>query len=156
MVYSEKIAACVRDYLNAQDFSYDYDAFHGTFSVEAELSCRLRTCLVVLQITENAFLSYAALNESVPAARIAAVGEYLHRANYGLPNGNFELDCDDGSIHFKTYFDCPDEAPAAKQLTDAFAIPLAVIDHYGDGLLRVINEELSLAGSIIKELDGER
>lgn len=156
MAYSEKIAGSIEKYLKEQDFTYDYDAFHGTFSVEAELSCRLRACLVVLQVTENAFLSYAAIDVTVPPRRIDAVGEFLHRANYGLPNGNFEIDYDDGSVHFRTYLDCPDEAPTEKQLDDAFAVPLSVIDHYGDGLLRLVEAGTSVPAGIINEIDGQQ
>lgn len=156
MAFSKKIAESIETYLKEQDYSYDYDAFHGTFAVEAELSCTLHSCLVVLQVTEDAFISYAALYAEVPALRLAYVGEYLHRANYGLPNGNFELDYDDGSIHYKTFLDCPSEVPTARQLDEAFAVPLSVIDRYGDGLMKILGEELSLPGSIIKELDGQR
>ena len=154
MKYSEQIARAIQVYLAEKNWVFDADLIHGTISVEAELSCRLDSAMVVYQVSETGFLCYTALAEDAAPAVRAQVGEYLHRANYGLPNGNFEFDYDDGSIHFKTYFDCPDGQPTPKQLEDSMAIGLTVVDRYGNGLLDVMGNGESLAKRLIEELDG--
>ena len=152
MAYTESIAKKIEEYLKAQDWSFVFDSVGGMFSVEADLTCKFGAALVVYQVTEGGFLCYTTVAGNAPADMRAVVGEYLHRANYGLPNGNFEFDYDDGSVHFKTYFDCPDGEPTQKQLSDSMAIGLTVLDHYGDGLYTLISSS-SLARQLIVKAD---
>ena len=152
MAYAESIAKKLQEYLKDQDWSFTFDPISGMISVEAELSCKLAAALVVYQVTEEGFLCYTTIMDSAPADMRVVVGEYLHRANYGLPNGNFEFDYDDGSVHFKTYFDCPDGEPTEKQMSDSMAIGLTVFDHYGDGLYELLNSG-SLARQLIVQAD---
>ena len=153
MQYSEQIANAITAYLTEQGWVYDADMVHGVISVEADLTCRLGSAMVVYQVQEEGFLTYTALPvEAAPALR-AQVGEYLHRANFGLPRGNFEFNYDDGSVQYKTGFDCPGGVPAPKQLEDSLAIGLTVVDHYGDGLLYIMGNGETLAQKLIEELD---
>ena len=154
MLFSEQIFQAIQRYLTENGWTFDADQIHGTVSVEAELQSRMDSAMVVYQAGEDGFLCYTALPVNAEPAVRAQVGEYLHRANYGLPNGNFEFDYDDGSIHYKTSFDCPDGAPTQKQLEDSLAIGLTVIDRYGDGLLDVMGEGRTLASRLIEEIDG--
>jgi hypothetical protein len=59
---------------------------------------------------------YSVHPRSAPPARLSEVGEFLHRVNYGTIVGNFELDCDDGEIRFKTSLDVEGEALSDVQL----------------------------------------
>jgi hypothetical protein len=47
-------------------------------------------------------LLYSIAPEAIPEERRLHVSEFLTRANYGLADGNFELDFDDGELRFKT------------------------------------------------------
>ena len=152
MAYNASIMQKLTEYLKAQDWAFTYDTISGMISVEAELSCKFAAALVVYQVTDEGFLCYTTVVDSVPAEMRAVAGEYLHRANYGLPNGNFEFDYDDGSVHFKTYFDCPNGQPTEKQMADSMAIGLTVFDHYGDGLYELINSS-SIARQLIVKAD---
>lgn len=155
MSYSKTITQRITDYLTEQGWTYDYDSIHGIVSVEADLSCQLASAMVVYQATDTGFQCYTALPVEASPAVLPQVGEYLHRANYGLPNGNFALNYDDGSIHYKTWFDCPDGVPTPQQLRDSLAIGLTVVDHYGDGLWEVLHATDSLAKQIITELEDQ-
>lgn len=156
MSYSETITKRILDYLTAQGWTYDFDQIHGIVSVEADLSCKLASAMVVYQATDSGFQCYTALPVEASPAVLPQVGEYLHRANYGLPNGNFALNYDDGSIHYKTWFDCSEGAPTPQQLQDSLAIGLTVVDRYGDGLWEVLHATDTLAKRLIAQLeDGE-
>ncbi len=152
MAYTESIAKKIEAYLKEQDWSFTFDSLGGMFSVEAELTCALGAALVIYQVTEDGFLCYTTIMDDAPAEMRPVVGEYLHRANYGLPNGNFEFDYDDGSIHFKTWFDCPDGLPTEKQLADSISIGLSVLDHYGNGLYELLHSA-SAARRLIVQAD---
>ena len=69
------------------------------------------------------------------------VGEYLHRANYGLMIGNFDFDFSDGEISYRVPIFCGKDnfvPPTYEQIDFAVLIGLAMISKYGDGLLKVI------------------
>ena len=71
----------------------------------------------------------------------ANVGEYLHRANYGLMIGNFDFDFTDGEISYRVPIYCGKDdfaPPTYEQIDFAVLIGLAMISKYGDGLLKVI------------------
>lgn len=153
MAYAKSIATKLEEYMKAQDWTFTKDSVSGMFTVEAELNCKFAAAMVVYQVTEDGFLCYTTVMDTVPAEMRSVAGEYLHRANYGLPNGNFEFDYDEGSVHFKTYFDCPDGMPTEKQMTDSMDIGLTVFEHYGDGLHELIRRG-SLARQLIVKVDG--
>ena len=155
MRYSESIAKSIDTYLRKEDWAFDFDEIGGIFTVEADLQCKLGVALVVYQVTEGAFLRYTTIADEVSAEMRPMVGEYLHRANYGLPNGNFEFDYDEGSIHYKTYFECPDGVPTEKQLNDSMAIGLTVFDHYGDGLYELLHSSSQARRLILKAEEQE-
>lgn len=153
MAYSEKISTDIEHYLTKKDWQHSYDAIRGVFTVEADLSCQLGTALLLFSVQEDGFLCYAALPINIPVDARSSVGEYLHRANFGLPNGNFEFDYDEGSIHFKIWTACPGELVSDAQIDDCFAIALTVIDRYGNGLKEVAEHAVSFSKRIIDALD---
>ena len=71
----------------------------------------------------------------------AKVGEFLHRANYGLNNGNFDFDFNDGEISYRMAIYCGvDEfaPPTYEQIDFALVVGLMMIDKYGDALIKVM------------------
>lgn len=155
MNFSEAIINALMAYYTSEDWGYDLDTHHGTFSVEAQLECKLGSALMITQVTEDSFITYTILPVKASPLQRATVGEYLHRANYGLPRGNFEFDYDDGTIHYKTSFPCPDgAAPTQAQMEESIAIGLTVCDTYGDGLYDLINQEESPAKQAIGAING--
>ena len=71
----------------------------------------------------------------------AKVGEFLHRANYGLRIGGFDYDYDDGQISYRVSLYCGDEEfapPTFEQIEYALIINLMMVSKYGDALLKVM------------------
>jgi hypothetical protein len=60
----------------------------------------LMPAMAGLLMDRHQFVTYVAAPSTCPADRRAAVAEFVARANWGLPMGNFELDIDDGSVRF--------------------------------------------------------
>lgn len=84
----------------------------------------------------------------VPREEMRLIAEYLTRANYGLPLGNFELDMLDGEINFKTSVEL-----ANCELTPEMVRPLVLtgvetLNHYLPGLQQVLAGEATPAQAI--------
>ena len=68
---------------------------------------------------------------------MAAVCEYLTRANYGLTIGNFELDHRDGEVRYKVSCNVREGLPGEDAVDDLIAMPVAMFNKYGNGFLAV-------------------
>ena len=71
--------------------------------------------------------------------RRAAVGEYCHRANFGLAIGNFELDHDGGEVRFRTSLDVEGATPSEALVRNLVVANVLTMDRYVPGLLAVLD-----------------
>ena len=81
---------------------------------------------------------YAILPLTAPGDKKDKVAEYLHRANYDMMLGNFELDFRDGEIRFKVTTDYGDQKPDLDQLNRAIDCCLTMADRYIEGVGLII------------------
>jgi hypothetical protein len=75
----------------------------------------------------------------VPDELRAAVGEFCHRANFGLAIGNFELDVDGGEVRFRTSIDAEGTEPTPELVRNAVVANVLTMDRYVPGLLAVLD-----------------
>ena len=81
---------------------------------------------------------YTVAPNRVPEDRRLAVSEYLTRANYGLRNGNFEMDFADGEVRYKTFIDVEGGELVIKMVENLFTSNFSTMDRYYPGLMKVI------------------
>ena len=74
----------------------------------------------------------------VPIDRISALAEFLTRANYGLPLGNFEIDMNDGEINFKNSLDVSDGELTTKMVQTLIVFSLECLNRYLPGIREVV------------------
>ena len=77
---------------------------------------------------------YAVLPLTAPEKRLGEIAEYLHRANYDMMVGNFELDFRDGEIRFKVTSDYLDIKPDLDALDRTIDCCLVMADRYITGI----------------------
>ncbi len=88
---------------------------------------------------------YSLWEERVSEPFRAQVAEFLHRANYGLVVGNFEIDLSDGEVRFKVGLDVeglrldwPRSSPVGPaMIKQAFYAAVSLFDKYLPGLRAV-------------------
>ncbi|UNT92943.1 YbjN domain-containing protein [Allobaculum sp. Allo2] len=59
-------------------------------------------------------------------------------ANYGLRNGNFEMDLRDGEIRYKTYINLENSTVNPDVLDDAIHMSIAAFDVYGKDMAKIV------------------
>lgn len=74
----------------------------------------------------------------VPIERIGALAEFLTRANYGLPLGNFEIDMNDGEMNFKNSLDISDGVLTTKMVQTLIVFSLECLNRYLPGIREVV------------------
>ena len=132
----DEIRAAMIDFLDSIDWNYEVDE-EGVISFTMNIESTLDTLYYRIRFFDNGFTTYAYPNLYADESSMLNIAEYLHRANYGLRNGNFELDFNDGEIRYKSYVDCYNTLPGKDVLRRTISIPGDMFEIYGDGLVQV-------------------
>ena len=102
----EYLRLALREFLRADGWPVatdDEDEDATAIAVEAQNG----RFIIVAQVLDDAplVLFTSVLPVFVPEMRRGALGEFLHRANYGLLSGGFQFDPDEGEVRFVTSLD---------------------------------------------------
>lgn len=139
--YSPCIADAVEDALLRQRQRYSFDDRHGQFRFAAALRGKLRKINYLISVEKEAYLVRAFCPVSAicgDSAMMAAMAEYICRANYSLKMGSFSLDHRDGEISFKVYVHCGQRVPDDDVLNESICCPAAMFERFGDGILEIL------------------
>lgn len=136
-----EIRKAVENYFEAEGAKYtpfdERGVAHATYGVDVKFGH--------VEVFFHAYHDMLILHLIVPLKagedERANVGEFLHRANYGLKVGNFDFDFNDGEVSYRVAIYCGSdefEPPRHEQIDAALTIGLMMIDKYGDGLVKVM------------------
>lgn len=150
--YSEEIADAIQRFLDDEDWNYDFQEEKGIFRFGLNLKCRIRNIQYIIDLNSNDYNVYGLIplsaNRNDPN-EMAQMAEFLCRANYGLRNGNFELDFRDGEIRYKCYVDCQGlDAPTEDMVKHSIYCPVAMFERYGNGILQILFAGMSAEEAI--------
>lgn len=129
----------VRNYLDKNDWHYKYDSEKQRITCGVSLESKLKHADMTVIFNDNGFTVYGTSQLSADNSSMAEVAKYLHGANYGLRNGNFELDFRDGEVRYKVYVNTKTLTSLPNDIIDdAVLLPFIMLDKYGNGLAAVI------------------
>jgi hypothetical protein len=94
------------------------------------------------------FLLYVLFGPEVSEQRRAAAAELATRANWGLGDGNFEMDFDTGELRFKIGIDFTDMPLSPIQVRNALVCAMDTVDIYSGALVRVLAGEATPAEAV--------
>lgn len=134
----ENTIRLIKDFFEKENWKYDYIADRTTFTSGVRMNSILGTLRIYIYVQKDAYIVSVVLNSTAEKEHYAEVAEYLHRANYGLHNGNFEFDYRDGEIRYKTYVNFEDIELSASIVEDSIFCPIFMFDKYGKNLMRVM------------------
>lgn len=149
--FSVDIANAINDFLVDDDWNFSYDEDRGAFKFELTLKSKLKQISFHIFAGVNDFTIYAVSPIGADAennAAMAAISEFVNRANYGMRLGNFEFDFRDGEIRYKVFATCDDGIPSYETLKRCLYCVIGTFKRYGDGILAVIFGGMSPADAI--------
>ena len=149
--YSHVIAKLVNDFLIEDDWRFEFDDKNGIFRFGVNIDSRMKRVSYSVLIRDDAYTSYAIspINaDPEDKAMMNEITEFVCRANYGLKNGNFEVDMRDGEIRYKVHVDCEGSIPSRSIIKNSIYAPAVVFERYSPGLLDVIFKGSSAAEAI--------
>lgn len=139
--YSEEIADIIRTFLTEDDWKFDFDEERGIFRFGVAITSKLKNLRYFVPVREDAYTVYAISPIDADAEDKDVMNEmasFICRANYGLRNGNFELDMTDGEIRYKTFVDCDGSMPSEEIVKGSIIIPSMMFDRYAPGILDIM------------------
>ena len=140
--YSKEIMQVVRENLKESDMKLvacDEENGHLAFVMHfpGQVSC----VRFIINVGKDEYIVNAiapiAPDARDPAA-LAMMSEFLSRVNFGLKNGNFELDFQDGEVRYKCFVNCDGQLPCRNIVSDSIAAPAIMMKNYMPGLINVI------------------
>ena len=129
----------VRDYLDRNDWNYEYMDMKSAILTGVNLKCKLQSTKLYFLFNDNGFTLYSNISMKADEATRMMAMEFITRANYGTRIGNFEMDADDGEIRYKVYISTRDEENLNnEQVEEAIYVSVSMLNRYGDGLMKVL------------------
>ena len=108
------------------------------------------TCVALALETQEQMIFYSVAPTMCPEDKRTEMMAFLHRANYGLHVGNFEIDLDDGEIRFKTSIDVEGTELTVALCHNAIYMNCVMMDHHLPGILGILYGELSALEAVQK------
>lgn len=94
---------------------------------------------LAIHILDDSYVSYAYLNNKATQEHYCNIAEYLHRANYGLAFGNFEMDYLDGEIRYKYAVEISNPNNISNHILDkCVLLPCLMFERYGSGMMKLM------------------
>ena len=149
--YSQDIVDEIRGFLIDDDWKFDFDDEKGIFRFGVNISGKMKHVNYFVPVRDDSYTVYAIspINGDVDDQQVMnGLAEVTCRANYGLRNGNFELDMRDGEVRYKIFVDCDGQLPSREIVRGSIVIPAMMFERYSPGILDVIFKGMSAADAI--------
>ena len=149
--YSEDIVSEIRGFLIDDDWKFDFDDEKGIFRFGVNIDGKMKHVNYFVPVRDDSYIVYAISPVSADSDDpqvMNAIAEFTCRANYGLRNGNFEVDMRDGEIRYKVFVDCDGVIPSKEVIRGSIIIPAMMFERYSPGILDVVFKGASAAEAI--------
>ena len=131
----EEIVDAIRDWLDGDDWHYEYNAEKHLIKMGINLKSKIKSGRIFVDIKQDCYAVYLYAPISGDKNNMGELIKYITMANYGLLNGNFEVDTDDGEIRYKTYVNCDGLKSLPEQIIkDSIYVGCSMMERYGDGI----------------------
>lgn len=152
--YSTEIAQAIKEHLEEREMKLvAFDENDGSFGFVMHLPGQISFVHYIIKVHENDF-TVVAICPVCPAtsdsAVLTAMAEFVCRANYGLKNGNFEMDFRDGELRYKCFVDCDEQIPSQNVVRDSIGVPAAMMKRYASGIINVLYKGMDAESAVAK------
>lgn len=132
-----QIVDVLKKWLDNDDWNYDYNAEKHSFLMRASInSLKLKTAQILITVNDDNYNVFCYSSIGGVTYNLTELIKYLTMVNYGLIDGNFELDVRDGEIRYKTYVNCKGmETISSEVISDSIYVACSMLGRYGDGIV---------------------
>ena len=149
--YNFEIMEAIRNFLDEDDWNYNFENEIGVFRFNLQIRGNIKDLRYLIYVKEHDYVVYASSPLSADeenSEQMAKMAEFICRANYGLRDGNFEMDFNDGEIRYKCYMNCNGVLPTKKMVGSSIFCPAAMFERYNKGILQILFFDMSAADAV--------
>lgn len=142
--YSVDVAEAINRFLGDDDWRFSFDEEKGKFRFGLSLDGKLKEINYIVDVKQDEVVFYAISPigaDSEDEVMLNNMAKFICRANYGLKNGCFELDVNDGEIRYRSYIDCDSVLPSQAVIKDSIYVTAKMFDRYAPGIIAVIFQD---------------
>lgn len=136
----EKIIKLIRETLEELKWKYEYDEEEKIFITGMDID-KLGYCYIIIPVYRDEYVVYTIYEEKIRDQYLNLMAEYLHRVNYGMQNGNFEMDYDDGEVRYKVFTIAKEGNISEDTIRRNILTGVVMFRKYGDGMLKIMTGE---------------
>lgn len=143
MCSKEALTVRVREYFASADMHAVYDEDRGLYLMLTSCPSKVGTVIIRLLIEDGQIIAVATCPMKVDAndaTTMQRVSEYFHRVTYGMKNGTFDFDFNDGEAQFRTSMLVREALPSDDTLGFLIAMGPTMWSRFGDGFFKVAFE----------------
>jgi hypothetical protein len=133
----------VADFLESEGFNFDLDKENSLVRFGVSGRNGPYSMLIDVLPEHRLIKCFSIVPVRAPENKRETMIEFLTRANYGLPFGNFELDLSDGEVRFKTSMHTDEGAVGPAVLRRLVFINANFADEYLPGIVRIVDTDVS-------------
>lgn len=140
---SDTLLQTVMSFFQSKSWKFVYDPAESSLTLEHQGENGQWELSAITSEDDQFCLFYSTFPQIIPLEKHLALAEFLTRANYGLPIGNFEFNLDSGEIRYKTSLEVSSDEltlTAIERLVDA---NIFAMDAYILGLRRLLEENVT-------------
>ena len=150
MAPAESLLATAVDFFTQQGWSFVQLAGRSALQLKVSDADAEWLCYAQANDAQRQFIFYSVCPVTPPTETRPTFAEYLTRANFGLPIGNFEMDFEDGEVRFKTSIDIGGDQLTPSLVGRLVQHNLWAVRKYLPGMLALIGGETSPAAAIAR------
>lgn len=138
---SKNIANVIKRILSNSYLDVSFDEEEGVYEFSLDIGGRLKSidCLILVEKKEVLIYGISPLKADCDNAQeMAKMAEYIVWVNYGLKNGGFEMDYNDGEIRYSSYVDCDNLIPSEEVVDNSIHYVASMFKVYAQGMIDVI------------------
>lgn len=134
----ENAISKINDFFDSMEWAYLYDKEGSFYVSEVSLNEAVGEIKLIIFIRPTSYTVSVIMHDKVKPRFYPQVSEYLHRVNWKLMDGNFDLDFTSGEIHYRTYVNFKNVQISKEIVRSSILIPFAMFNKYGEDLLKLM------------------
>ena len=132
-----EICDVIKRWLDNHGWRYDFNSGRSLFKLGVSLKCDIHSVRLFIDVREHFYLVYVILPITC-SRHLDKMERFLSMANFGLINGNFEIDVGDGEIRYKTYVNLNGMNCLSNQVVDdSILCACLTVRKYADSIARI-------------------
>ncbi len=135
--YSKTLAKRIMDFLDADDWKYEFIEEKGVITFGAKIGSILKRIDYTICVEDDFAMVYASPTLKADGKNPEMM-EIIHKLNYKLRSGALQLDPEDGDLRLRLYLEGGEEnLPTKRMMETALYLPGNIFTEYGDAIVRV-------------------